>query len=82
VLDHVVCDTKLCVNPWHVEPRTQQQNLHRSAKTLNAINAAKTHCIQGHEFTPENTYISKTNGQRVCRMCKRDWARAHKSKES
>ena len=29
-----------------------------------------THCVKGHEFTPENTYISK-EGWRRCRACHR-----------
>lgn len=34
-------------------------------------NRAKTHCIHGHEFTPENTYIrkTKTGWRRSCRAC-------------
>lgn len=31
-------------------------------------NAAKTHCKQGHEYTPENTG-RRLNGQRWCRAC-------------
>ena len=31
----------------------------------------KTHCIHGHEFTPENTRI-KSNGIRLCRTCERN----------
>jgi len=30
----------------------------------------KTHCIHGHEFTPENTQIKR--GQRVCITCRRE----------
>lgn len=30
----------------------------------------QTHCVHGHEFTPENT-IRKTNGTRGCRECRR-----------
>jgi hypothetical protein len=37
-------------------------------------NASKTHCIRGHEFTPENTYVH--NGRRACRECKRLQSRA------
>lgn len=32
--------------------------------------ARKTHCIRGHEFTPENTYRRGKN-QRTCLTCKR-----------
>ena len=39
------------------------------------VNRGKTHCIHGHEFTPENTRISKTNG-RCCRTCARERARS------
>jgi hypothetical protein len=30
----------------------------------------KTHCKQGHEFTPENTRITE-DGSRVCKTCTR-----------
>jgi hypothetical protein len=33
--------------------------------------ARKTHCPQEHEYTPENTYISKA-GSRMCRTCSRE----------
>lgn len=32
--------------------------------------AKKTHCPQGHRFTPENTYVYR--GRRNCRECRRD----------
>lgn len=31
----------------------------------------RTHCPHGHEYTPENTYVHKTSGARVCRACMR-----------
>jgi hypothetical protein len=31
-------------------------------------NANKTHCVRGHEFTPENTY-ARGDGGRDCRAC-------------
>jgi hypothetical protein len=31
-------------------------------------NSAKTHCLRGHEFTPENTYYTP-HGSRHCRTC-------------
>lgn len=38
-------------------------------------NANKTHCIAGHPYSPENTYI-RPSGGRTCRACKR--ARWHR----
>lgn len=32
-------------------------------------NGLKTHCPQGHEYTPENTKVAK--GRRYCRTCLR-----------
>jgi hypothetical protein len=64
-LDHL-CRNRACVNPWHLEPVTNRVNILRGV-SFAAINAHKTHCIRGHEFTPENTYMS-TKG-RNCRAC-------------
>lgn len=35
-------------------------------------NAEKTHCIRGHEFTPENTY-TQGHGGRGCKACKTEY---------
>jgi hypothetical protein len=69
------CLHRRCVNPAHLEAVTGRENVRRSA-TLAGINAAKTHCDRGHEFTPENTYLikpsrSRRNGGRRCRTCLR-----------
>jgi hypothetical protein len=34
----------------------------------------RTHCTKGHEYTSENTRV-KPRGERVCRICAREWAR-------
>jgi hypothetical protein len=75
-IDHL-CRVRNCVNPEHLEPVTRQVNCLRG-DTVAAKHAATTHCPQGHEYTPENTYSSK-RGERDCRACRRvrnrEWAR-------
>lgn len=56
-IDHL-CRTPLCVNPAHLEPVTVQENIARSDSPP-ARNGRKTHCQNGHEFTPENTYLNR-----------------------
>jgi hypothetical protein len=34
-----------------------------------------THCLRGHEYTPENTYFVGTNRKRRCRKCNALFAR-------
>lgn len=66
VIDHK-CRVRSCVNVDHLEVVTNRVNVLRG-DTIQAANAAKTHCKRGHEFTPENTYI-ETRGNRKCRTC-------------
>ncbi|MDX3575967.1 HNH endonuclease signature motif containing protein [Streptomyces sp. FL07-04A] len=68
-IDHL-CRVRNCVNPEHLEAVTRRENSLRS-ESFAAINARKTHCIHGHEFTSENTY-TKPNGHRQCRQCGRE----------
>jgi len=58
-----------CVNPTHLEPVTQRENLMRG-ESFSAVNAIKTHCPKGHEYTPENTAIWKN--ERKCKICSRE----------
>lgn len=69
-IDHL-CRNRACVNPAHLEPVSQRENLLRGA-TIPARRAAQTHCIHGHEFTPENTYRRKGDGVRQCKTCNRE----------
>ena len=68
-LDHL-CRVRHCVRREHLEPVTVRETLMRGPTTLAAVNAAKTHCRNGHEFTDANTYRAP-GGQRMCRECMR-----------
>lgn len=41
----------------------------KSGPMLGALQRAKTHCPQGHEYTPENTYRFGPNNGRACKIC-------------
>jgi hypothetical protein len=80
-LDHLCRNTR-CVNPDHLEPVTLAENVLRGVSSP-AMNARKTHCDSGHEFTPANTYISPRS-ERKCRACgrERDAARRPRNRKA
>lgn len=73
-IDHL-CENRACVNPAHLEAVTHQTNMVRASTSLVGINARKTHCPRGHEYSPGNTYV-QPNGGRRCRECARIVKRA------
>lgn len=75
-MDHL-CRVRCCVNPDHLEPVTNRENLRRGYSP-SAVHGRKTHCDHGHLFTPENTYLYK--GWRYCRTCIADYKREHKAR--
>lgn len=69
-IDHVRawgCTNRHCVRPDHLEPVTHAENLLRGDAPA-AQNLRKTHCVNGHEFTPENTFV-RPSGRRTCLAC-------------
>lgn len=70
-LDHL-CRNRRCVNPDHLEPVTNRENILRGTSP-SAIHARKTHCPKGHPYDLANTRI-RSNGARACRTCdQRAW---------
>jgi hypothetical protein len=65
-IDHL-CRVRHCVHPGHLEAVTLGENVLRG-ESPPAQNVRKTHCVRGHEFTAENTYI-RPDGDRGCRAC-------------
>lgn len=85
VLDHYVCDNGAggCCNPFHLKATTQKENTLRSTNGQPcAINARKTHCINGHPFTPDNILkqSEKAGGGRNCRTCQVESNKRHRAR--
>ena len=80
-IDHL-CRTPSCVNPDHMEAVTHRENQLRG-NTFLALYPKRTHCKQGHEFTPENTGHYRNKPGRTCRECNRlNCARWHAEKRA
>jgi len=67
VLDHL-CRNPRCVNPEHLEPVTQHENILRGISP-SALAAKKTHCKNGHEL---QMYYGNRRG---CFICKKLYAK-------
>ncbi len=77
VIDHV-CKTTRCVNPEHLEPVTQAENIRRGRSGL--VQRALTHCLRGHPFDAVNT-ARDSRGHRLCKECKRTSTRLGKARK-
>lgn len=73
VIDHL-CRNRACVNPAHLEPVTQAENLRRSPKRNRDF---ISHCPLGHAYDDANTYV-RADGRYACRACAAERARRRK----
>lgn len=70
VIDHL-CRVPLCVNPDHLEPVTQRENLRRGVAP-NWVASRTDMCAKGlHPLAGENLYV-QPDGRRNCRACRRE----------
>lgn len=69
------CDNKKCFRPSHIFAGTQSDNTRDYFRKFNPY--ARTHCIHGHEMTPENTFVRtaekvKVFPEKECKTCMRN----------
>lgn len=65
------CAHRKCINPAHLEPVTQSENLRRAYRSR----TVRDECRNGHEMTPDNIMVivkADRREERACRECKRD----------
>ena len=72
VLDHL-CRVRHCVNPAHLEPVTQAENMRRGTVRDGRVqkSLSATHCKYGHPYDGRNLIMK--NGHRNCRTCLNRW---------
>lgn len=59
---------------------TPAENIQDSIDRKGHHQTRKTHCPQGHPYSPENTYIDTASGGRRCRTCRAAQAKEYHSK--
>jgi len=74
------CGVEGCDRPVYAKglcSRHYQRARQRNARPFGRTSPFKTHCVHGHAFTPENTYISPRDGTRSCQTCQRERSRRY-----
>jgi hypothetical protein len=64
------CDRPDCIQPAHLFVGDQGDNMRDMSSKGRAANQQRSHCVAGHEFSAENTYVDP-RGARYCLTCRR-----------
>jgi hypothetical protein len=75
VIDHR-CFNRLCVNPDHLRAMEHYANMARRDPRKDV---PRDHCSKGHEFSPENTYVTP-GGHRQCRACNKEAVQRYRTR--
>lgn len=65
---HHRCGNTVCVRPDHLEAVSAREHMFLSNNAC-AVNAAKTHCPEGHPLSGDNLCVDGA-GQRSCKRCR------------
>lgn len=73
-------DDKSNTSPENLVWGTRAENMADRIRNGIDPNLTKTHCPQGHEYSPENTHHTP-DGRRYCRTCMRIWDQRYKARK-
>lgn len=78
------CDNPPCFLYDHLRLGAHVDNMADMNKKRRNGMTKVTHCPEGHEYTPENTYVHIYKGatKRNCRACKRESSRRYRDGDS
>lgn len=65
VIDHL-CENKICVNPFHLEPVTHAVNIRRA---FDNRNKSDIHCKNGHLWSLNSFNSPRSARNRRCKVC-------------
>jgi hypothetical protein len=82
-IDHL-CRNRRCVNPWHMEVVTIQENLSRG-DSICAVHARRKVCKRGHDLIPIPA-TRTTTAKRHCPICENidalQWNKEHREQKN